>query len=649
MADAVTVRLSVQGEEEVTRAFKRMGDQSEQLFTSMRFSANLMAGALTGIFGALTLDSVVKQFKEVNAELIRMDEQAKRTKMSLNEIAGLNRVGADAGVTGAQIDTGLRGLTAKMQELRDGEGDLAKLLDDNNVKYRDREGKLLASNELLRVAADLLNRASTEQDKIDIARLFGLTEEWVRILENGPRAFQASIEKANELGAVLDEATVRRAREFDAAWNAAWAAFGVNAKSMIFEVMKSLGDAIDMATRLLRIIPDARRAMSNEPSALNGPVNDTSGGNFSQDPNFQGQGFLGGRTAPVPSDRPPASQILGNTVLNRGNRGGGRAPSGGGTQVSQIKNYIEGLERANELLEAEARVIGKSAAEREKALAIVRAEQAAKQEGRSLTQEEIANTSRLAEEKARLTEQIRQQEQAQKAVNDATMFFGQAAVSGLSDIVSGGKNAERAMMNLTKRLADASLQALLLGQGPLAGMFGTSPGTAGGVGGLFGLGLSAFRGGGAGGGLFGGLFGGGASSSLNPFSFNGGLFANGAAFHGGHVVPFATGGVVSGPSYFPMAGGRTGLMGEAGPEGILPLDRTSDGRLGVRATGAGSAGTVVNVVNNTGQPVREERRQDNGREMVTIIIGEVRRDIASGGMDGVLAARFGASRSVARR
>jgi hypothetical protein len=341
--------------------------------------------------------------------------------------------------------------------------------------------------------------------------------------------------------------------------------------------------------------------------------------------------------APVPAGRPASA--------GTGAAAAARSPGGGGSEVSQIERYIEGLERANELLRVEATVIGKSAAEREKALAIVRAEQAAKQEGRSLTQEEIANTSRLAEEKARLTEQIRQQEQAQKAVNDATMFFGQAAVSGLSDIVSGGKNAERAMMNLTKRLADASLQALLLGQGPLAGMFGTAPGTAGGVGGLFGLGLSAFRGGG-----FGGLLGGGvASNSLNPFTFLGGNFAAGAAFHGGHVVPFATGGVVSGPSYFPMAGGRTGLMGEAGPEGILPLDRTSDGRLGVRATGGAVGGTVVNVVNNTGQPVREERRQDNGREMVTIIIGEVRRDIASGGMDGVLAARFGASRSVARR
>ncbi len=50
----------------------------------------------------------------------------------------------------------------------------------------------------------------------------------------------------------------------------------------------------------------------------------------------------------------------------------------------------------------------------------------------------------------------------------------------------------------------------------------------------------------------------------------GGSFAKGAAFRGGRVTPFAAGGVVAAPSYFPMAGG-TGLMGEAGPEARVTI------------------------------------------------------------------------------
>lgn len=62
------------------------------------------------------------------------------------------------------------------------------------------------------------------------------------------------------------------------------------------------------------------------------------------------------------------------------------------------------------------------------------------------------------------------------------------------------------------------------------------------------------------------------------------------------VVPFAAGGVVRTPSFFPMSSGRMGLMGEAGAEAIMPLARGSDGRLGVASNGgAGGKGVQVNV------------------------------------------------------
>ncbi len=74
-------------------------------------------------------------------------------------------------------------------------------------------------------------------------------------------------------------------------------------------------------------------------------------------------------------------------------------------------------------------------------------------------------------------------------------------------------------------------------------------------------------------------------------------FANGGAFSQGKVMPFAKGGIVGAPTTFPMRGGR-GLMGEAGPEAIMPLTRGPDGRLGVQSAG----GRAVNVVMNITTP-----------------------------------------------
>lgn len=87
------------------------------------------------------------------------------------------------------------------------------------------------------------------------------------------------------------------------------------------------------------------------------------------------------------------------------------------------------------------------------------------------------------------------------------------------------------------------------------------------------------------------------SAALRPLSamlggLTGGLLKNAAgnAFSGGQVIPFAAGGVVNSPTLFALRG-ATGLMGEAGPEAIMPLARGADGKLGVR----GGSGVNVTV------------------------------------------------------
>jgi phage-related minor tail protein len=74
----------------------------------------------------------------------------------------------------------------------------------------------------------------------------------------------------------------------------------------------------------------------------------------------------------------------------------------------------------------------------------------------------------------------------------------------------------------------------------------------------------------------------------------------------GRVTAFANGGIVNAPTLFPLGGG-TGLMGEAGPEAVMPLARGPDGRLGVR--GGGGVQVTVNIQTQDAQSFQRSQSQ----------------------------------------
>lgn len=298
--------------------------------------------------------------------------------------------------------------------------------------------------------------------------------------------------------------------------------------------------------------------------------------------------------------------------------GGGKKKSGGGgkTEGERFEDIVKGAQRSIASLQAEQEALGKTAEETARLKYETQLLNEAQQKNINLTPEQRNQLMQLAGEMARLETSTERAKKALDFSKDVTKGF-------LNDFIQGIKNGEsvwesfgKAALNtldkIGQKLVDMAIDGLFSG---------------GGGGGLFGK-------------LFGGLFGGGGG--LGSFVGKVGLFANGGAFANG--INGHSNSVVNKPTLFKFASGA-GLMGEAGPEAIMPLKRGPDGSLGVQMhnEGNGRSGNVLNFnpsiennyriegaiseekVVNTIKAASEQTKEETKREFVGWM-GQYQRD-----------------------
>lgn len=189
-------------------------------------------------------------------------------------------------------------------------------------------------------------------------------------------------------------------------------------------------------------------------------------------------------------------------------------------------------------------------------------------------------------------DRIRAYEQEQEALRKAdeqTQSIADTLQSSMSDafmsMVDGTKSFKDAMADMARAVIKQLFQILVVQQ--LVGSYNAATGAGTGLAGMI---MGAFQ-------------------------------ADGGAWRGGsQIQAYADGGVVGGPTYFPMAGNKTGLMGEAGPEAIMPLKRGANGKLGVQVEGNSQGNVVVNQSFNF---------QANGDDSVKKIIAQAAPQIAN--------------------
>lgn len=315
--------------------------------------------------------------------------------------------------------------------------------------------------------------------------------------------------------------------------------------------------------------------------------------------------------APAPRvTTPPLSYVPATGGGGGGGGGGSAAAAAQREQTAALADYIAKLQE--ETIQA-----GMSADVAEKRRAIVTASTAAQRDFEAklrstnqLTAEEIAIISQAVDIQHAYRDAAEETAAAQQENAQIAEQVGSSFKTFFSDIVSGSKSAAEAVMDLANAIINLAAQKLIME--PL-----------------------------------GQLFSGLAGSILGS--------AKGNVFAGGNVMAFAQGGVVSAPTLFPMANGGIGLMGEAGEEGVLPLKRDRDGRLGVivaaQRRGRDAGGEVSfhlydQRTSSSSKPVEVQEGRDafGRREIKAWIRDEVDGQLASGQHDRRFADTFGLRR-----
>jgi lambda family phage tail tape measure protein len=124
------------------------------------------------------------------------------------------------------------------------------------------------------------------------------------------------------------------------------------------------------------------------------------------------------------------------------------------------------------------------------------------------------------------------------------------------------------------------------------------------------------------------------AKSIAEFDYSGffaGLFsanADGGVYRSPGLSAYS-GTIVDRPTFFPFAKG-VGLMGEDGPEAILPLKEGKDGKLGIAGPAGGNVQVIINNTVPGAQATQSTRQDGNGDTIIEVLFAQVENRIASG-------------------
>jgi hypothetical protein len=200
-------------------ALKQIGSGIASVLTPMR----LLAGG-TALAGA----AAYAAYSSWKSFALGLDDTAKQAGVLSSEMAKLQAVASFRGIASEDFTKGISNFSQQVYLSKTNAGGLLEVFRANGVAARDFTGSL-------EKAADLIKNAKNDQQRLVLLQQMGLpaTMEWVRLMSGGAEGIRKAKEEAAAFGGAANDEMVAKARQFDEAWNKAWTNFGLGWRNVV--------------------------------------------------------------------------------------------------------------------------------------------------------------------------------------------------------------------------------------------------------------------------------------------------------------------------------------------------------------------------------------------------------------------------------
>lgn len=452
-----------------------------QLSAGLNRSISLVKGALAGVGIGLSIQGV----KQIVSDIASVETAAKRAGLSIKSFQQMKYVAETNRIEVGAMADAFRELNLRAVEYaQTGKGSGAEAFAQLGMSPAEVKERLKDPADMM---LEIIDRTRRLQDTATGMNLFDKMfggqggEQFVSLIEQGRDRLTETIKEGEELGRVLSDDVVKTAAEIDKAFADIANTVSTNLKSAIVDAALQLRYFIDLFNTVEnRTLDTLTKQRDEKQRALKMKTGDYRGAFLppkeqiekelaeidAQIKKIQDKKNLPNK--PVDTIPPPVKPY---TLPSDKTKGGGSRAA----KITDAEREKKAIDDLIVSLEQELALVGLSDEARDKEVALRRA-------GASASGEQRDQIISLIEARYREQKAVEAVEEQLRRNADAAQDLADMSMNMIDTIIEGSFNAKDALAGLLRQMA----QALLMGQGPLANLFGISPQSSG-LGGLFGM------------------------------------------------------------------------------------------------------------------------------------------------------------------